>query len=58
VPFLQTVPSVERQLSIGFAWAKATIGTASATEAKSPATLFSFFIDSPLEESRNWLPNV
>jgi hypothetical protein len=44
VPFLQTVPSEARQLSLLAAWAKAAMGTASAADAKSTATLFSFFM--------------
>jgi hypothetical protein len=52
VPFFQTVPSAARQLSIDFACANAAIGAASAADANSTATLFNFFIDSPLEESR------
>ncbi|MDE2082993.1 MAG: hypothetical protein KGI90_16730, partial [Burkholderiales bacterium] len=44
VPFFQTVPSVARQLSTVFAWANATIGAASAADAKSTATLFNFFM--------------
>ena len=45
VPFFQTVaPSVARQLSIDLAWAKTAIGAASAADAKSTATLFSFFM--------------
>jgi hypothetical protein len=45
VPFFQTVPSVPlRQLSIDLACANAAIGAASAADAKSTATLFSFFM--------------
>ena len=44
VPFFHTVPSVARQLSTDFACAKAAIGAASATVAKSTATLFNFFM--------------
>jgi hypothetical protein len=44
VLFLQVVPSEARQLSLLLAWAKAAMGTASATDAKSTATLFSFFM--------------
>jgi hypothetical protein len=58
VPFFHTMPSVERQLSTVLACAKATTGAASAADANSIATLFSFFIDSPLEESRRCLRNV
>jgi hypothetical protein len=44
-------PSAERQLSIEpAAWAWAAIGAASAADANSTATIFNFFIDSPLEE--------
>jgi hypothetical protein len=44
VPFFQTsAPSAVRQLSIDFC-AKAAIGAASATDAKSTATLFNFFM--------------
>jgi hypothetical protein len=58
VPFFHTVPSAARQLSTDF-WANALdIGAASAADAKSIATLFSFFIDSPLEESRSCLRYV
>ena len=53
VPFFQTVPSVARQLSfVALDCATDASGAASAADAKSTATLFSFFIDSPLEESR------
>jgi hypothetical protein len=58
VPFIHTVPSTLRQLSMAAGaippWAAATaaIGAASAADAKSIATLFSFFIESPLKESR------
>jgi hypothetical protein len=59
LPFFQTVaPSAARQLSIDFACANAAIGAASAADAKSTATLFNFFIDSPLEESRSSLRYV
>jgi hypothetical protein len=44
LPFFQTVPSEARQLSLLLAWANAAMGTASATDAKSTATLFSFFM--------------
>ena len=54
VPFFQTEPSVARQLSAGLPCAKAPDkGAASAADANSNATLFSFFIDSPLKESRS-----
>jgi hypothetical protein len=59
VPLRQTVaPSAARQLSSDLAppeWAAASaaIGVASAAAANSTATLFNFFIDSPLEESRS-----
>jgi peptidoglycan/LPS O-acetylase OafA/YrhL len=54
LPFFHGVtPSAARQLSIDFACANAAIGAASAAVAKSTATLFNFFIDSPLEESRS-----
>jgi hypothetical protein len=44
VPFFHTVPSAARQLSTDF-WANALdIGAASAADAKSNATLFSFFM--------------
>jgi hypothetical protein len=44
VPFFQTVPSVERQLSPPLVtWANAA-GAAMAADAKSTATLFSFFM--------------
>jgi hypothetical protein len=53
VPFFQTLPSTARQLSTGLPCAKAPDkGAASAADANSNATLFSFFIDSPLKESR------
>jgi hypothetical protein len=60
VPFFQTVPVADFQLSIDFAAppcdaANAPIGAASAADANSTATLFNFFIDSPLEESRSGL---
>ena len=64
VPFFQVMPSTLRQLSIDFGampvWAAATAatGAASAAAAKSIATLFNFFIDCPLEESRSYLRNV
>jgi hypothetical protein len=44
VPFFQTVPSAARQLSLLLAWANAAMGMASAADAKSIATLFSFFM--------------
>src|SRR3990167_101557 len=44
VPFFQTVPSVERQLSAPLDCAKAAKGAAIAADAKSTATLFSFFM--------------
>jgi hypothetical protein len=54
VPLRQTVvPSPARQLSTVLACANAAIGAASAADAKSTATRFNFFIDSPLEESRS-----
>jgi predicted hydrocarbon binding protein len=64
VPFFQVMPVADIQLSFDFGapplWlaASADIGAASATDANSAATLFSFFIDSPLEESRSGLRDV
>jgi len=44
VPFFQTVPSTARQLSLDAVCANAIIGTTSAADAKSAATLFKFFM--------------
>src|ERR1700712_1492208 len=57
VPFFQVRPVVLTQLSTVLAWANADVPVvapvaAIAAVAMSDATLFSFFIDSPLEEGR------